>query len=367
MPTIYDEVLYPNSPFAQTHPDRLATLAILFGMDPAPLPRCRVLEIGCGNGENLIPMAFQYPAAEFLGIDAAGIAIDAGNQEIATLGLANLRLQHRDIMDAGPELGTFDYVIAHGFYSWVPEPVRDKMLAIVQASLAPQGVAFVSYNALPGGRLRQMFREMMLFHAGGATELDTRIHLGREIVQWFMACQAGLTGHKPLHDLAPQVDPGVEFGGAARVKQHHLAKHLAKAATGKCVVADKGDALRRQAGLDDGQHLVAHGFGHPGIEAVGDHVVESPQFRSGIHDVPVLEAEIGEAQGGDFLVAGVDGDARRVDAQKLGGGVLERHRDEVLAVAAADLQDAAARERGWVHAEENGQGSEPVGMGLREW
>ena len=192
MPTTYDEVLYPNSPFAQTHPDRLATLAILFGMDPAPLPRCRVLEVGCGNGENLIPMAFQYPAAEFLGIDAAGMAIHAGNQEIATLGLANLRLDHRDIMDTGSELGTFDYVIAHGFYSWVPEPVRDRMFAIVQASLAPQGVAFVSYNALPGGRLRQMFREMMLFHAGAATELDTRIHLGREIVQWFMACQAGL-------------------------------------------------------------------------------------------------------------------------------------------------------------------------------
>ena len=192
MPTIYEEVLYPNSPFAQTHPDRLAALAILFGMDPAPLPRCRVLELGCGNGENLIPMAFQYPAAEFLGIDLAGMAIHAGNQEIATLGLANLRLEHRDIMDAGPELGTFDYVIAHGFYSWVPEPVRDKLLAIVQASLAPQGVAFVSYNALPGGRLRQMFREMMLFHAGGARELDARIHGAREIVQWFMACQAGL-------------------------------------------------------------------------------------------------------------------------------------------------------------------------------
>jgi methyltransferase-like protein len=192
MPTIYDEVLYPNSPFAQTHPDRLATLAILFGMDPAPLPRCRVLEVGCGNGENLIPMAFQYPAAEFLGIDAAGMAIHDGHREIATLGLPNLRLEHRDIMDAGPELGTFDYVIAHGFYSWVPEPVRDKMLAIVQACLAPQGVAFVSYNALPGGRLRQMFREMMLFHVGGARELGPRIQGAREIVQWFMAYQAGL-------------------------------------------------------------------------------------------------------------------------------------------------------------------------------
>ncbi len=192
MPTIYDEVLYPNAPFAQTHPDRLATLAILFGMDPAPLPRCRVLELGCGDGENLIPMAFQYPAGEFLGIDAAGLAVHAGNQEIATLGLTNIRLQHADIMDALPELGTFDYVIAHGFYSWVPEPVRDKLLAIMQASLAPQGVAFVSYNALPGGRLRQMFREMMLFHLGGAKDLDPRIHGAREIVQWFMACQTGL-------------------------------------------------------------------------------------------------------------------------------------------------------------------------------
>jgi methyltransferase-like protein/SAM-dependent methyltransferase len=192
MPTTYDEVLYPNSPFAQTHPDRLATLAILFGMDPAPLPRCRVLELGCGNGENLIPMAFQYPASEFLGIDAAGMAVHAGNREIAALGLTNIRLEHRDILDAGPELGTFDYAIAHGFYSWVPEPVRDKLLAIIQASLAPEGVAFVSYNALPGGRLRQMFREMMRFHAGGARELDPRIHGAREIVQWFMACQAGL-------------------------------------------------------------------------------------------------------------------------------------------------------------------------------
>ena len=192
MPTIYDEVLYPNSPFAQTHPDRLATLAILFGMDPAPLPRCRVLEIGCGNGENLIPMAFQYPAAEFLGIDAADMAVQAGKQEIAALGLLNLRLEHRDIMDAGPELGTFDYIIAHGFYSWVPEPVCDRLFAIVQASLAPQGVAFVSYNALPGGRLRQMFREMMLFHVDGTRELGPRIQQARQMVQWFMACQAGL-------------------------------------------------------------------------------------------------------------------------------------------------------------------------------
>jgi len=192
MPTLYDEVLYPNAPFAQTHPDRLATLAILFGMDPAPIHRCRVLELGCGDGENLIPMAFENPAAQFLGLDAAAVAIRAGKQEIATLGVTNIRLEHMDIMDAGPDIGTFDYVIAHGLYSWVPEPVRDKLLALAKAVLAPHGVAFVSYNALPGGRLRQMFRDMMLFHLGGARELDPRIHGAREIVQWFMACPAGL-------------------------------------------------------------------------------------------------------------------------------------------------------------------------------
>ncbi|MCX6630294.1 MAG: class I SAM-dependent methyltransferase [Candidatus Solibacter sp.] len=189
MSTLYDEVLYPNAPFGQTHPDRLATLAILFGMDPAPVHRCRVLEVGCGDGGNLVPMAFENPAAQFLGLDAAARAIRSGKQEIATLGLANIRLEHMDIMEAGPELGTFDYVIAHGFYSWVPEPVRDKLLALTKAVLAPHGVAFVSYNALPGGRVRQMFRDMMLFHLGAATEFDARIQGAHEVVQWFRECQ----------------------------------------------------------------------------------------------------------------------------------------------------------------------------------
>jgi hypothetical protein len=49
MNTLYDEVLYPSGLYAQTHPDRLATMATLFGMRPEPVDRCRVLELGCNE------------------------------------------------------------------------------------------------------------------------------------------------------------------------------------------------------------------------------------------------------------------------------------------------------------------------------
>jgi methyltransferase-like protein len=38
------------------------------------------------------------------------------------------------------------------------------MMAICKASLAPQGIAYVSYDAFPGSYARVMVREMMLFH-----------------------------------------------------------------------------------------------------------------------------------------------------------------------------------------------------------
>ena len=65
----YDDVPYGNLAFAQTHPDRLATVGRLFGLPTPAVGRCRVLELGCASGGNLIPMAFNLPGAEFVGID----------------------------------------------------------------------------------------------------------------------------------------------------------------------------------------------------------------------------------------------------------------------------------------------------------
>ena len=167
MTTAYDEVAYPSHPFAQTHPDRLACHAMLFGLPCAAVETCRVLDIGAGDGSNLIPMAASHPRASFVGFDLSQEAVKRGAAMIAALGLTNIEMVVGDIMSADFGAGAFDYVIAHGIYSWTPKLVRDGLLASIRRHLAPHGVAFVSYNALPGGRIRQALRDRLLFAVRG--------------------------------------------------------------------------------------------------------------------------------------------------------------------------------------------------------
>src|ERR1700761_4869997 len=126
MTTSYDAVAYPGFAFPGTHPSNLAAMAILHGHSPAPVANCRVLEVGCGEGANLIPMAYAIPGAQFSGFDIARLPIERGQQRIVGLGLTNIRLFEADILNVGPEIGQFDYILAHGIYAWVPEPVRNR-------------------------------------------------------------------------------------------------------------------------------------------------------------------------------------------------------------------------------------------------
>ncbi len=188
-PTTYDEVDYPGWPFPQTHPDRLATLARLMGMAPADPASCRVLELGCGDGGNLLPVALAWPGARLVGVDLAGTAIARGRAAAQSIGLRNLDLRAGDLARLPADLGEFDYVIAHGVYSWVPEPVRRALLEACRRHLAPQGVAYVSYNVHPGGHLRLMLREMLLMHLEGIEGPQRRCAAAREFLAFI--AQAG--------------------------------------------------------------------------------------------------------------------------------------------------------------------------------
>jgi methyltransferase-like protein len=162
--TAYDEIIYPGRPYPQSHPAHLAAVATLFGMNAAPVQSCRVLEVACGDGANLIPMALGLSGSDFVGFDLARRPIEAGKSLAAQLGLRNVSLDVLDLRDFPADTQPFDYIIAHGLYSWVPGPVRDHLLSLITKHLAPQGVAFVSYNVYPGCYIRRMLWEMLRFH-----------------------------------------------------------------------------------------------------------------------------------------------------------------------------------------------------------
>jgi SAM-dependent methyltransferase len=162
----YDAVPYDTEANPEAHPRSMATLARLFGRAAAPPSTARVLEIGCGDGEHLIAAASYLPRARFVGFDLAADAIARGVAAARAAGVDNVELVHRDVRDVraaglAEEDGAFDYVVAHGVYSWVPESIRGDVLAVIRGALAPDGVGFLSVNALPGWTLRRALRILM--------------------------------------------------------------------------------------------------------------------------------------------------------------------------------------------------------------
>lgn len=182
--TPYDDIPYESQPRSYTHPDCLATWATLHGMTPAPITRCRVLELGCGTGGNLLPMAATLPESRFLGVDQSGRQIAMAQQISDLLGLNNVTWQTQSILDLDESLGTFDYIVCHGVYSWVPPAVQEKILALCRRQLAPQGVAYISYNTYPGWHARGMVREMLTYHVQDIREASARVAQARTFLSF---------------------------------------------------------------------------------------------------------------------------------------------------------------------------------------
>ncbi len=196
-PFAYDEIPYESQAIARTNPATIAAAARMFGLPAASASSARVLEVGCANGHNIFGLATAYPQAQFLGIDLSAVQIEQGNKLLAKVQLENVELRQLDILDIDSSIGTFDYIICHGIYSWVPLPVREKILEVFRSHLNPHGVAYVSYNSYPGWHVRETIRGMMLFHASNFADSPTKIKAARQFLQVFLKSLEGNNPYGP--------------------------------------------------------------------------------------------------------------------------------------------------------------------------
>ena len=203
----YDTVPYASHAFPQSQPEQLGVIAALFGLTPKLPSRARVLELGCAAGGNLLPLAARYPDAQFLGIDYSQVEAGHGQEAIEAAGLGNVEIRHQSIADFGKATAPFDYIICHGVYSWVPPEIQRSVLQLCRENLAPQGIAYVSYNVYPGWKTREIVRDMMMFHTRGLSDPKEKLVQARAMVQFaqenadpktafgrMLADEAGLVG-----------------------------------------------------------------------------------------------------------------------------------------------------------------------------
>ena len=272
----YDEIPYDALPHRATHPGMLATIATLAGHPAPSVARCSVLEVGCSDGSNLIPMAVSLPAARFVGCDLSSRALDIGRRTIEALGLTNVTLVEGDLGELAPGNGDFDFIVAHGVYSWVPPDVRDALFALAAQRLTPNGILYVSFNVLPGCRIRQAAWDMLHYHVDRIENPHARLHAARQLAslladgaathesdQALRAELRAISQHSDSElahdDLAVPNDP-VFFHTFAEHAARHGLRYLAEAEVqtmGVAGISDAAnahlstlDAMRREQYLD---------------------------------------------------------------------------------------------------------------------
>ena len=181
----YDRIAYPKKLFMQTHPEHLATLGTFFGMNPPTVENCRVLELGCGDGNSLLAHAFDLPDAHFVGVDLAENHIAKAKKSVEELNLKKIEFHQIDVMKISREdFGEFDYITAHGLFSWVPEAVREKILSLCRELLAPNGIGYISFNALPGARQRQMVGDIARYFTRTISEPTEKVNRSKAFLNF---------------------------------------------------------------------------------------------------------------------------------------------------------------------------------------
>lgn len=178
----YDELPYDSLPLPETQPDFLAAMARLHGFVAPDPSRSRILELGCAQGGNLIPLAWHWPGSACVGVELSRVQAEAGAAFVQALGLPNVRILHGDLAALPADLGEFDYIIAHGVFSWVPPSVQQALLEVCHRHLSPRGLAYISFNVAAGWAGLQPLRAALTERTAAELPAPARFEKARRVL-----------------------------------------------------------------------------------------------------------------------------------------------------------------------------------------
>ena len=290
----WDTADYPPMSHPSADPAVNRAVARAVGLDAPEPAAARILEIGCAEGHHILSLANRWPGAVCVGLDVSAKAIQRALSRAKRAGLTNARICEARLSEFEPD-APFDYIIAHGFFSWVPDEVKVGLMDFIGKHLSPRGTAVVSFNVAAGwkGRMVVVEKARAIMAAGEVDAMDalailrTVAETERELflIDDMLAKGAAVLAHD---DFAPVMDAW-SLGAFVKLAEAHGLRCLGDSLTG-----EKGDdaadlvagttfrsviLCRSDAVL--GEPLADEGRGRPKI---------APTIAPTIPDFPKLDA-----------------------------------------------------------------------------
>lgn len=151
---LYQSRGYPPMSHPSSDPAVTSVAARFAGLKPPHPSAARILEIGCAAGHNLLPLAARWPGASFTGVDISRPMVAEAERRARGAGITNVSFAAADLRELDFAGREFDYIIAHGVFSWVEDDAKKALLDFCAAHLGPSGIATISFNLWTGWERR---------------------------------------------------------------------------------------------------------------------------------------------------------------------------------------------------------------------
>ena len=199
-PFAYDELDYPVVLSTDMSPDRIRASALAHGLAGPSVETASYLEIGCASGINATAFAASTPGARAVGFDLAAGAIAVGVERARAAGITNVDLHQGDILTYPRDGEKFDYIAAHGVFAWIPQHVRGPMLELIAARLAPGGIVYLGYDALPTASVKYAINRFLVGAIQHIPDPMQKISVAMKLAEVLARHQRGFSRFKTVLD-----------------------------------------------------------------------------------------------------------------------------------------------------------------------